>query len=131
MTGVIFVFILVVLVLAFQLMQAHKGFPAQTADPSEQTETSSKAENISKSMLDEIPKDLESEGIEVIVSQNGSVSIIHNELLGFDSGSYDIKEKYEAESLTIGTIIAREIEELDGEEFLDTVFAEGHTDNAK
>src|SRR5699024_9435645 len=94
-------------------------------------EKSSKAENIRKSMLDEIQKDLESEGIEVIVSQNGSVISIPNDLLGFDSGSYDIKEKYEAKSLTIGTIIAREIEEHDGEEFLDTVFVEGHTDNAK
>ena len=91
MTGVLFVFILVVVVLAIQLMQAQKDFQAQTDDLSEQIEKSSKAENIRKSMLDEIQKDLESEGIEVIVSQNGSVISIPNDLLGFDSGSYDIK----------------------------------------
>ena len=36
MTGVLFVFILVVVVLAIQLMQAQKDFKAQTDDLSEQ-----------------------------------------------------------------------------------------------
>lgn len=130
MTGVLFVFILVVVVLAIQLMQAQKDFQAQSEDLSEQIEKSSKAENIRKAMLDEIQKDLESEGIEVVVSQNGSVISIPNDLLGFDRGAYDIDKKYEAKSLTIGKVIAREIEAHNGAEFLDTVFVEGHTDNA-
>lgn len=130
MTGVLFVFILVVVVLAIQLMQAQKEFEAQADDLSEQIESSSKAENIRKDMLDSIQKDLESEGIEVVVSQNGSVISIPNELLGFDRGSYDIEKQYKSKSLTIGKVVAREIEAHNGAEFLDTVFVEGHTDNA-
>ena len=60
MTGVLFVFILVVVVLAIQLMQAQKDFKAQTDDLSEQIENSSKAETIRKDMLEEIHDQLPS-----------------------------------------------------------------------
>ncbi|MCM1011828.1 MULTISPECIES: OmpA family protein [unclassified Brevibacterium] len=130
MTGVLFVFILVVVVLAIQLMQAQKDFKAQTDDLSEQIENSSKAETIRKDMLDEIRDQLESQGIEVVVAQNGSVISIPNDSLGFDRGSYEIKEQYKDESLAIGKVIATAIEQHNGAKFLDTVFVEGHTDNA-
>lgn len=130
MTGVLFVFILVVVVLAIQLMQAQKDFKAQTDDLSEQIANSSKAETIRKDMLDEIQDQLKSQGIEVVVAQNGSVISIPNDSLGFDRGSYEIKKQYEAKSLAIGKVIATAIEQHEGTEFLDTVFVEGHTDNA-
>jgi len=130
MTGVLFVFILVVVVLAIQLMQAQKDFKAQTDDLSEQIANSSKAETIRKDMLDEIQDQLKSQGIEVVVAQNGSVISIPNDSLGFDRGSYEIKKQYEAKSLAIGKVIATAIEQHEGTEFLDTVFVEGHTDSA-
>lgn len=130
MTGVLFVFILVVVVLAIQLMQAQQDFKAQTDDLSEQIANSSKAESFRKDMLFEIQKELKTEGIEVVVSKNGSVISIPNDLLGFDRGSYEIKKQYAAKSLTIGKVIADAIEQHDGSKFLDTVFVEGHTDSA-
>lgn len=130
LTGVLFVFILVVVVLAIQLLQAQQDFEAQTDDLSEQIDTMSKAESIRKDMLLEIKDELESQGIEVIVAQNGSVISIPNELLGFDRGSYEIKRQYRPTSLAIGTVVAEAIEKHNGSKFLDTVFVEGHTDNA-
>lgn len=130
MTGVLFVFILVVVVLAIQLMQAQNEFKAQTDDLSEQIANSSKAETIRNDMLVEIQKELKSNGIDVVVSQNGSVISIPNDLLGFDRGSYEIEEQYKAKSLTIGKVIADAIERHGGSKFLDTVFVEGHTDSA-
>ena len=113
MTGVLFVFILVVVVLAIQLMQAQKDFKAQTDDLSEQIASSSKAETIRKDMLDEIQEQLEAQGIEVVVAQNGSVISIPNDSLGFDRGSYDIKKQYRTKSLAIGQVIATAIEQHD------------------
>src|SRR5699024_2517152 len=113
MTGVLFVFILVVVVLAIQLMQAQKDFQAQTDDLSTQMEKTTEAGNIRKSMLDETQHDLESEGNEVSIAKNRSVISIPNELLGFHRASYDIKEKYEAKSVIKGSNNAREIEEHD------------------
>ena len=81
-------------------------------------------------MLEEIHDQLESQGIEVVVAQNGSVISIPNDSLGFDRGSYEIKKQYKNKSLAIGKVIATAIEQHKGTEFLDTVFVEGHTDNA-
>src|SRR5699024_12014719 len=102
MTGVLFVFILVVVVLAIQLMQAQKDFKAQTDDLSEQIANSSKAETIRKDMLDEIQDQLKSQGIEVVVAQNGSVISIPNDSLSSDRGPYEINQNEATKSLAIG-----------------------------
>ncbi|MBN0126642.1 OmpA family protein, partial [Pseudomonas aeruginosa] len=68
-------------------------------------------------------------GIKVEVSENHTVLSIPNDLLGFDTGAYDIHAAYQARALEIGKVINEVISREDRVEFLDTIFIEGHTDN--
>src|SRR5699024_6839783 len=97
---------------------------------SDQVSDLKRAEDVRAEMLTDIADELRLQGIEVIVSQNGSVISIPSELLGFDRASYEIEDEYEDVSLAIGTAIATAIREDERGRYLDTVFVEGHTDNA-
>ena len=130
MAALLFVFILAAAALMLQLVQAREGFAAQSQEFSGQVENLRQAENVREEMLMDVQEELHAQGIEVIVSHNGSVISIPSELLGFDRAAYDIDEEYEDVSLAIGTAIADAIADGDRGKYLDTVFVEGHTDNA-
>lgn len=136
MSALLVVFILAVVVLMTQLIQKQSDLASKQAElDSARTEfanqigTLQEAEDVRAEMLSEIRDELVSEGIEVSVSENGSVLSIPSALLGFDSAAYDIKPEYRSVALTIGTVIAQNIEENDRMKYLDTVFVEGHTDD--
>lgn len=130
MAALLFVFILAAVALMLQLVQAQESLAAQTEEFSSQVSNLRQAEDMRSEMLVEIKDELKAQGIEVIVSQNGSVISIPSELLGFDSASYEIEDEYEDVSLAIGTAIAGAVQRDDRAQYLDTVFVEGHTDNA-
>lgn len=129
MAALLFVFILAAVALMLQLIQSQETFASQTEEFSSQVSNLREAENMRSEMLTEIHDELETQGIEVIVSQNGSVISIPSELLGFDSAAYDIDEEYEDVSLAIGRSISDAVRKNDRSQYLDTVFVEGHTDD--
>ena len=130
MAALLFVFILAAAALMLQLVQARESFAAQSEEFSSQVSNLRQAEEMRHEMLLDVQDELTAQGIDVIVSQNGDVISIPSELLGFESASYDIDEEYEDVSLAIGTAIADSIKKGDRAQYLDTVFVEGHTDNA-
>lgn len=136
MSALLVVFILAVVVLMTQLIQKQSDLASKQAElDSARTEfanqigTLQEAESVRTEMLSEIRDELVSQGIEVSVSENGSVLSIPSALLGFESAAYDIKPEYRNVALTIGTVIAQNIEKNDRMKYLDTVFVEGHTDD--
>lgn len=130
MSALLFVFILAAVALMLQLVQSRESLAAQAEEFSDQVSDLKRAEDVRAEMLTDIADELRLQGIEVIVSQNGSVISIPSELLGFDRASYEIEDEYEDVSLAIGTAIATAIREDERGRYLDTVFVEGHTDNA-
>lgn len=130
MSALLFVFILAAAALMLQLIESRETFAAQTEEFSDQVSNLREAEEMRADMLVEVQEDLEQQGIEVIVAQNGSVISIPSELLGFDSASYDIEDEYQDVSLAIGTALSEAVQKDGRQQFLDTVFVEGHTDNA-
>lgn len=131
MSALLVIFVLAVVALALQLGQQQASLQAQQDEFSEQVSVLRESEVKREEMLLEIQQDLESQGIEVIVSENNSVISIPSELLGFDKGSYDINDEYKNVSLAIGTAVANALAKDDRMQYIDTVFVEGHTDNAR
>ncbi|MFU7556992.1 chemotaxis protein MotB, partial [Pseudomonas paraeruginosa] len=64
-----------------------------------------KAEQVRRTILDEAVEALRKRGIKVEVSENHTVLSIPNDLLGFDTGAYDIHAAYQARALEIGKVI--------------------------
>jgi len=136
MTSLLTIFMLAAVVLVLSLTQkqealAHEKATAEAQQEafSEQIGSLSKAEQVRAQMLVEIRDALATQGIAVTVSKDNSVLSIPTSLLGFDSGSYDIRPEHQGVALAIGDTIAKVIEKKERYRYLDTVFVEGHTDN--
>ncbi|MBB2922997.1 OmpA family protein [Cellulomonas cellasea] len=86
-------------------------------------------EQVRSTMVVEIRDALAARGIQVEVDPANSVLRVPVELLGFDSGSSDIRPEHEANALAIGEVIAEVLLTDDRYATLDTVFVEGHTDD--
>lgn len=87
------------------------------------------SEQVRGAMVQEIRDRLVARGIQVEVDQTGSVLRIPVDLLGFDSGSSDIRPEHQANALAIGQVVDDVLLENDQYRQLDTVFVEGHTDD--
>lgn len=122
MSALLVIFILAAVILILQLMEKQKAFDQQVS----QLE---KAEQVRNDMLKEAVAELRERGIKVEVSENHTVLRIPNELLGFDTGAYEVLPRYQATAQEIGEVINAVISKDDRVQYLDTVFVEGHTDN--
>ena len=122
MSALLVIFILAAVILILQLMEKQKAFDQQVS----QLE---KAEQVRNDMLKEAVAELRKRGIKVEVSENHTVLRIPNELLGFDTGAYEVLPRYQATAQEIGEVINAVISKDDRVQYLDTVFVEGHTDN--
>ena len=122
MSALLVLFILASVVLILQLME-------KSADFDQQVEQLKKAETVRQQILDEAVEKLRQRGIKVEVSENHTVLRIPNELLGFDTGAFEIQPRYQPTALEIGEVLNQVISREDRVNYLDTIFIEGHTDN--
>lgn len=122
MSALLVIFILASVVLILQLMEKQKDFD-QKVNVLEQ------AEQVRRALLEEAVIELNQRGIKVELSENHTVLRIPNELLGFETGAYELMPRYEATALEIGRVLNKVITKEGRLNYLDTVFVEGHTDN--
>lgn len=129
MSALLVIFILASVILILQLMEIQKELQERQVQFEQELVELKKAEQVRRTILDEAVEALRERGIKVQVSENHTVLSIPNDLLGFDTGAYDIHAAYQARALEIGKVINEVISREDRVEFLDTIFIEGHTDN--
>jgi len=122
MSALLIIFILASVVLIIQLMEAQQEFDRELAELK-------KAEGVRKTILQETAEALTKRGIRVTVSENDTVLSIPNEILGFDTGEYDIQGQYQDTAEEIGRVLSQVIQKENRLSYLDTVFIEGHTDS--
>lgn len=131
----IFILTLVVVIVRLQDQQSALTEAKQTVAQQEamfvaQVDTLRESERIRAEMLTEIADKLAKQGIEVQVDESNSVLSIPTSLLGFESGSYEVAEAHRGRAVTIGRVVTEVISTDERYRVLDTVFVEGHTDNA-
>lgn len=80
-------------------------------------------------MLESIQKDLNEQGIEVLVTENGTVLRIPEAALSFDLNQFSIQDRYKPAADAIGNALLRVLQSEENRKILDTVFIEGHTDS--
>lgn len=129
MSALLVIFILASVILILQLMEIQKELKERQVQFEQELVELKKAEQVRRTILDEAVEALRKRGIKVEVSENHTVLSIPNDLLGFDTGAYDIHAAYQARALEIGKVVNEVISREDRVEFLDTIFIEGHTDN--
>ncbi|MCY1272046.1 type VI secretion system peptidoglycan-associated domain protein [compost metagenome] len=122
MSALLVLFILASVVLILQLMEKSEQFDQKVSQLEQ-------AEKVRRTILDEAVEKLQQRGIKVEVSENHTVLRIPNELLGFDTGAFEIQPRYQETALEIGQVINDVISRDNRVEYLDTIFIEGHTDN--
>lgn len=79
-------------------------------------------------MLEEIQKDLKEQGIEVLVTENGTVLRIPEKALSFGLNRFEVQERYRPAADLIGAALLKTLQAEGNRRILDTVFIEGHTD---
>lgn len=129
MSALLVIFILASVVLILQLMEIQQELKERQIRFDEEIYELKKAEEVRRTILDEAVEALRQRGIVVEISQNHTVLSIPNDLLGFDTGAYEIHSGYQAQALEIGKVLNEVISLDDRVDFLDTIFIEGHTDN--
>lgn len=122
MSALLVIFILASVILILQLMERQQDFDQQVS-------LLEKAEQVRRTILDEAAEELGQRGIKVEVSENHTVLRIPNELLGFDTGAYELQPRYEATAREIGEVLNGVLTREDRLTYLDTIFIEGHTDS--
>lgn len=125
MSALLVIFILASVILILQLMEIQKELKERQVQFEQELVELKKAEQVRRTILDEAVEALRKRGIKVEVSENHTVLSIPNDLLGFDTGAYDIHAAYQARALEIGKVINEVISREDRVEFLDTIFIEG------
>ncbi len=139
MTALLTVFMLAAVALVYTLTQeqdaaARARHEAEAANARNATFNSvlnslGTGEQVRSDMVTQIRERLAQRGIRVEVDQAGSVIRIPVDLLGFDSGSSDIRPQHQTSALIIGSVVSQVLLENNRYRQLDTVFVEGHTDN--
>ncbi|MDH0450366.1 MULTISPECIES: OmpA/MotB family protein [Shewanella] len=129
MSALLVIFILASVILILRLMEIQKELEQKQIMFEEEIVALKQAEQIRRTILDEAVETLRSRGIQVEVSQNNTVLSIPNELLGFDTGAFEISPMYQAQAKEIGEVLNMVISRDNRVEYLDTIFIEGHTDN--
>jgi flagellar motor protein MotB len=121
MSSLLIIFILASVVLIMQLMQAQTEFDKEV-------EILKAAEEVRKDIITETAEELQKRGIKVTVSENNSVISIPNEILGFETGEFNLHERYKPTAREIGMVLYSVISKNNRVDYLDTIFVEGHTD---
>ncbi|OXS13723.1 chemotaxis protein MotB [Zobellella denitrificans] len=129
MSALLVIFILASVVLILQLMEIREELQNRQIEFEEEIVELKKAEQVRRTILEEAAEALRKRGINVEVSENHTVLSIPNDLLGFDTGAYEIHKTYQPRALEIGQVINTVLTRQDRVDFLDTIFIEGHTDN--
>ncbi|MDV5392103.1 OmpA/MotB family protein [Shewanella xiamenensis] len=129
MSALLVIFILASVILILRLMEIQKELEQKQIKFEEEIVALKQAEQVRRTILDEAVETLRSRGIQVEVSQNNTVLSIPNELLGFDTGAFEISPMYQAQAKEIGEVLNMVISRDNRVEYLDTIFVEGHTDN--
>lgn len=105
MSALLVIFILASVILILQLMEIQKELKERQVQFEQELVELKKAEQVRRTILDEAVEALRKRGIKVEVSENHTVLSIPNDLLGFDTGAYDIHAAYQARALEIGKVI--------------------------
>ncbi|MHA6962501.1 OmpA/MotB family protein [Zobellella denitrificans] len=129
MSALLVIFILASVVLILQLMEIREELQQRQVQFEEEITELKKAEQVRRTILEEAVEALRKRGINVEVSENHTVLSIPNDLLGFDTGAYEINSAYQPRALEIGQVINAVLTRQNRVDFLDTIFIEGHTDN--
>lgn len=129
LSGLLILFVLASVVLMVELMEAKEELENKQESFTEELEMLHKAEGIRKMILHEAAELLRQRGIQVTVSENETVLSIPNDILGFDSAAFNISPRFESTALEIGEVLSQVINQDNREQYLDTIFIEGHTDS--
>ena len=129
MSALLVIFILASIILILQLMEIQRELEYKQARFEEEIISLKQAEQVRRSILDETVETLHRRGIKVEISQNNTVLSIPNELLGFDTGAFELSPMYQARAKEIGEVLYTALTHENRVQFLDTIFIEGHTDN--
>ena len=139
MTALLTVFMLAAVALVFSLTQEQSALADAQKDAAA-AKARNKAfdqvlgslgtsEQVRGAMVAQMRDRLAAQGIQVETDPTSSVLRVPTDLLGFDSGSADIRPEHEANALAIGQVVNDVLHEGDQYLQLDTVFVEGHTDD--
>lgn len=129
MSALLVVFILASVILILRLLELQKELEQRKVQFEQELVELKKAEEVRRTILDEAVEELRQRGIKVEISENHTVLRIPNELLGFETGEYELQPRYASTALEIGQVLDRVISKDDRLNYLDTIFIEGHTDN--
>lgn len=121
MSALLIIFILASLVLILELMETRTSV-------SKAIEELERADEVRRTVLEEAKEELEARGIRVEISENHSVLRIPNELLGFETGQYELARRYTSTAREIGDVLSTVLRRGNRTDYIDTIFLEGHTD---
>jgi flagellar motor protein MotB len=126
MAGLLVIFVLAAVALILELTQKSEQWD-------EAIKEIAKAEEIRRDILREIEEELSLRGIPVSVIDNDTVLRIPEDVLSFDTRSFDIPSDQGAQdiALEIGEVLYSSISKDDRWEYLDTIFVEGHSDRIR
>lgn len=146
MTALLTVFMLAAVALVFSLTQEQDALTQVRAEAEEAKAAAEEAkargdrfdamlgnlsmsEQIRAEMVAEIRDSLADRGIDVEIDAAHTVIRVPVDLLGFDSGSSEIRPEHERSAVVIGSVVAETLVKDERYKQLDTVFVEGHTDD--
>lgn len=89
----------------------------------------SNREHYLSNMLEGIQKDLEKQGVKIVIAENGTVLRIPEQQLQFQLGKYEIPAGQFNVANIIGHALTKALQQPENRTLLDTVFLEGHTDS--
>jgi len=122
MAGILVIFILAVVFLILQLKQREVKIDQAIVEIQQVNE-------LREEILEEIKRELEKRGIQVIVSEDKTILRIPDDLLAFDTLEYEIPLQSRETVTEIGRYVYQAITREDRFRHIDTIFIEGHTDS--
>lgn len=129
LSGLLILFVLASVVLMVELMEVKQELESKQEAFTQELEMLHKAEEIRKTILHEVAELLHQRGIQVTVSENETVISVPNDILGFESAAFNIGPQFTSTALEIGEVLSFVINQDNREQYLDTIFIEGHTDS--
>jgi flagellar motor protein MotB len=123
MAGLLVIFVLAAVALILELEQKSEEWDKTIAQIA-------RAEEVRKDILTEIERELKERDIPVEISENKTVIRIPADVLSFKSREYEIPDDplFQMRAMEIGRVIYSAITKDDRQDYLDTIFVEGHTD---
>lgn len=124
MAGLLVIFILASMALVLQLRDKNEQV-------TEAIKELQKAEQVRRTIIEEIVAELKESKIEVAISENHTVIRIPENVISFKQGKFDVPKSQQVREniIKIGMAMSRAIHTDERWRQLDTVFIEGHTDD--